>query len=129
MIAANELWQWVNRAEEDYLLCNSSLRRKHPLTYGAAFHAQQCVEKYLKALLLQQGIEFPKTHDLAALNYLCVKAGIILPVNEDDIEILTAYLVEARYPGPLPLLEEARKALEIAKMMRKSIRKLLGLKR
>jgi len=41
---------WVLRAEEDYLLCRSALRRKVPLRYGATFHAQQCAEKYLKAL-------------------------------------------------------------------------------
>jgi HEPN domain-containing protein len=31
------------------------------------FHAQQCAEKYLKALLLQAGSEPPKTHDLRLL--------------------------------------------------------------
>ena len=43
---------WVHRAEEDYLLARSALRRKVPLTYGTTFHAQQCAEKYLKALLV-----------------------------------------------------------------------------
>ncbi len=42
---------WVVKAEEDYTLAQSSLRRKAPLLYGAGFHAQQCAEKYLKALL------------------------------------------------------------------------------
>jgi HEPN domain-containing protein len=43
---------WVVRAEEDYVLSRSALRRKAPLLYGATFHAQQCAEKYLKALLV-----------------------------------------------------------------------------
>ena len=38
---------WVARAEEDYLLAVSSVRRKTALTYGATFHSQQCAEKYL----------------------------------------------------------------------------------
>lgn len=42
---------WAARAEEDYLLARSALRRRVPLMYGATFHAQQCAEKYLKALL------------------------------------------------------------------------------
>jgi len=29
---------WVIRAEEDYALCRSALRRKAPLLYGATFH-------------------------------------------------------------------------------------------
>ena len=45
---------WVHRAEEDWLLARSALRRKVPLIYGATFHAQQCAEKYLKALLVSR---------------------------------------------------------------------------
>ena len=58
---------WVARAEEDYALARSALRRQVPLTYGATFHAQQCVEKYLKALLVARGQPFPRTHDVVAL--------------------------------------------------------------
>lgn len=57
--------QWVQKAEND--LKNA----EHTLTIGdkcpfdtVCFHAQQCVEKYLKALLSLHGIDFPKTHDL-----------------------------------------------------------------
>lgn len=38
---------WVEKAEEDFVLANSALRRKKPLITGACFHAQQCAEKYL----------------------------------------------------------------------------------
>jgi hypothetical protein len=34
---------WMQRAEEDWLLARSALRRKVPLIYGTTFHAQQCV--------------------------------------------------------------------------------------
>ena len=43
------------------------------MPYGASFHMQQCVEKYLKALLVYRDQCFPKTHDLVALNDLCFK--------------------------------------------------------
>lgn len=58
---------WVTRAEGDFLLTRSALRRKSPLLYGATFHAQQCAEKYLKALLVLRRQAFPRTHDLVAL--------------------------------------------------------------
>ena len=64
---------WVQRAEEDWLLARSALRRKVPLIYGTTFHAQQCVEKYLKALLLSCRQAFPRTHDLIALHDLCMR--------------------------------------------------------
>jgi len=38
------------------------------------FFAQQCVEKYLKARLVEAGIAFPKTHDLEALLDLVLPA-------------------------------------------------------
>jgi HEPN domain-containing protein len=39
---------WMHRAEENWLLARSALCRKVPLIYGTTFHAQQCVEKYLR---------------------------------------------------------------------------------
>ena len=39
---------WAHRAEEDWLLARSALRRKVPLIYGTTFHAQQWAEKYLR---------------------------------------------------------------------------------
>jgi HEPN domain-containing protein len=118
---------WVERAEEDYLLALSAMRRKSPLTYGATFHAQQCIEKYLKALLISRQVVFPRTHDLAALGYLCEQAGIILPIDDDALELLTAYAVETRYPGTQPTVEESKEAVKLARVMRRFLKKALPL--
>ena len=40
-----------------------------------AFHAQQAVEKALKALLVQRQVEFPHTHVIGLLLNLCQTAG------------------------------------------------------
>ena len=49
--------EWVNKAEGDY---HSALRdyraRKFPNYDAAGFHAQQCAEKYLKAILQLRNI-------------------------------------------------------------------------
>ncbi len=116
---------WVARAEEDYALARSSLRRKVPLLYGATFHAQQCAEKYLKALLVLRGVAFPRTHDLSALSDLCQRNSIRIPAEEDALERLTAYAVQVRYPGALPEIDEAREALRIAQTVRRFARTLL----
>jgi len=117
---------WTTRAEEDYALAQSALRRKKPLTYGAAFHAQQCAEKYLKALLVARGQAFPKTHDLAALSDLCSQNSIIIPVDQDLLQRLTAYAVQVRYPGEAPSADEARMALKAAQAVRRFAKRLLG---
>jgi HEPN domain-containing protein len=116
---------WIERADEDYLLALSAIRRKAPLTYGATFHAQQCIEKYLKALLISRQIAFPRTHDLAALGYLCQKAGIILPINDDALELVTTYAVETRYPGAQPTVDESKEAVRLARIVRQFIKRTL----
>jgi HEPN domain-containing protein len=113
---------WVVRAEEDYALCRSALRRKVPLLYGATFHAQQCAEQYLKALLVAHGHAFPRTHDLAALHDLCIQAALPVPIEADQLERLNAYAVQGCYPGDDPTLEEAREAVEIAPAVRRWVR-------
>lgn len=117
---------WVARAEEDYTLAQLALRRKLPLTYGTVFHAQQCAEEYLKALLVARGQTFPKTHDLAALSDLCHQYQLIVPIDQDALQRLTAFAVQVRYPGEDPTLDEARLALKTAQAVRRFARKILG---
>ena len=118
---------WIARAEEDFALAQSALRRKTPLTYGTTFHAQQCIEKYLKALLIIRHFLFPRTHDLVALAELCGRADIILPVEMDELERLNAFSVQVRYPGIRPTVEEAQETLQMARILRRFCRKNLGL--
>lgn len=116
---------WMVRAEEDYTLARSAWRRKAPLLYGATFHAQQCAEKCLKALLTAQGQEFPRTHDLIALGDLCLRNGIIIPVDQDALQRLAAYAVQVRYPGKDPGLDEAQEALQTAQAVRRFAKRVL----
>jgi HEPN domain-containing protein len=116
---------WVARAEEDYALARSALQRRVPLIYGATFHAQQCVEKYLKALLMARGQQFPRTHDVVALSELCYQSGVIISVGLESLERLAAYAVQVRYPGEDPSVAEAKEALQVASAVRRFARKLL----
>ncbi len=116
---------WVARAEEDWVVAGLSLRRKTPLTNSACFHAQQCAEKYLKAVLVAQGRYFPKTHDLVDINALCAQAGVLVPVNITDLRILTDYAVRTRYPDDPPTPDEARAAIATARAVRRFVRTLL----
>ena len=61
------------------------------------FHAQQAVEKALKAVLAVYGVEFPFTHDLAGLAELCEAEGALLPPSLSDIDRLTPFGVRLRY--------------------------------
>jgi HEPN domain-containing protein len=119
--------QWVQKAENDLKTA------AHTLKLGAVcptdtvcFHAQQCVEKYLTALLVVRGIEFSRIHHLSALVAL-LPVRVRPDLTPEEQERLTDYAVSARYPGdyePIPLAE-ARQAVRIARRVRNQIRKWL----
>ncbi|MCK0507085.1 HEPN domain-containing protein [Aromatoleum anaerobium] len=61
------------------------------------FHAQQSIEKALKAVCTLHGIEVRRTHDLAALGQAILDAGDALPVSLDELRVLNPFAVEFRY--------------------------------
>lgn len=128
MNAPGDVAPWVAKAEEDFVIAESCLRRKKPLTYGACFHAQQCAEKYLKAALVASGSAFPKTHDLIMLSEMCSRAGVSIGMDAKRLHLLADAGVRVRYPGEDPTLVEAQRALEVAKAVRRSVRRWLAVR-
>lgn len=61
------------------------------------FHAQQAVEKLLKALLMQLQIRYERTHDLKKLGELLEDGGETLPATPLSFSNLTGFAVEYRY--------------------------------
>jgi len=44
--------KWILKAENDLKIARDEIQTKEPATDAICFHAQQCVEKYLKAFLV-----------------------------------------------------------------------------
>ena len=128
MTDTKELKSWIAHAEDDFESAKTLIRRKKPLLYSVCFHAQQCAEKYMKALLILRDESFPKTHDLNTLDELCIKAGIIIGIDKLALQLLSNYAVTIRYPGDEPSIKDAKIAIEIATDIRRFARKFLGLK-
>ncbi len=89
-----------------------SILAGHPGADSAAagFHAQQCAEKAIKAVLALIGSDFPRTHDLESLARLLGDRGFAVPVAPRDLRRLNPYAVEFRYdeqPPELVTLAEA----------------------
>lgn len=59
--------QWIGKGDIDYRTAERLLRDDDPIREAVAFHCQQAVEKYLKAVLVSRQVEFPKTHSIAQL--------------------------------------------------------------
>ena len=129
MTEISELKSWIRYAEEDYSAAKTLFGLKRPLFGAACFHAQQCAEKYLKALLILKDVDFPKTHDLPTLNTLCTRNGILTGFDPQQLADLTKFAVQARYPGSQPTAEEAEEMLAITKTVRRFARSFLELKK
>ena len=61
------------------------------------FHAQQAVEKALKAVLVLNEVSYRFTHDVAYLIELCETAGVEIPGNLAEVDRLSAFAVRLRY--------------------------------
>lgn len=75
------------------------------------FHAQQAIEKALKAVA---GVLFRRTHDLLELMELAHASGLALPVERELLARLAPHAVEFRYLGavaPEVTVDEAAAAV------------------
>lgn len=91
--------EWLIHASSDLKLAKLGHSHHDVLYQQICFHAQQAVEKALKAVLLFSKIDFPLTHDIEELIDIFEKGGVSLPPDFLDAGSLTPYAVETRYPG------------------------------
>lgn len=117
---------WILKAEHDLLNIENNLAAQEIPWDTVCFHAQQCGEKYLKALLVSRHIDPPKIHDLTEL-YALLPDGLLVGFNARLLEALNPYSIEGRYPGVWEPVEreEALRAVEAAKVIRQAIRQIL----
>jgi HEPN domain-containing protein len=119
--------EWVVKAEHDLATARQALEIEEDRPSDTiAYLAQQCAEKYLKALLVSRGIDFPRTHDLTVLATIAREdAG--LAVETGDVKVVSRYAVEARYPGDWePVLEDdAVEAVDTVLKVREAVRAVL----
>lgn len=109
------LKNWLFRAEEDIAVIDS-LNNTDPVLYASTicFHAQQAVEKFLKAFLVYHNIDFPRTHDVDFLLLECKKID-----SKDfnvDLGSLSDFGVNIRYPDDfyIPDKEETVQSRDVA---------------
>jgi HEPN domain-containing protein len=108
--------EWLEKAEGDYATALREYRaRKSPNYDAAGFHAQQCVEKYLKAVLQKNKKPFSKIHDLLSLLELCRCYIPELEIQKELLAFLNQFSVLYRYPGESANCEQAKKAVSAMK--------------
>jgi HEPN domain-containing protein len=116
--------QWLEKAANDLITAEHTLELAEGCPYDSVcFHAQQCVEKCLKAALTCEQAPFGKTHDLEELRLL-LPVSLTLPASVEDLARLTPYATNVRYPGPwsYPTREEAEWAVAVARRISQAVR-------
>jgi HEPN domain-containing protein len=118
--------EWISKAGGDYATAERELRAGESPNYDAVcFHAEQCVEKLMKALLIHLGVTPPRSHDLVTLHRLLapVCQGWSWPLAE--LRLLTRAGLDFRYPGESADQKEAAESFEIASRLRARLLQLL----
>ena len=113
---------WWESAREDL----QAAERLSDLPFTCCFHCQQAVEKAIKCLLILNQVEFAKSHDIGMLLNL-LKTAPIAPDESatEEIETLTRFAVDTRYPPESATPEEAEEALRLAREFIQAIRVIL----
>lgn len=110
--------EWLKQAKDELDMALYLLRGEY--YKGSCYHAQQSIEKSIKACLLAKGWELEKIHNVERLLSIAGDFGIAINVSEDDVVFIDS-IYRGRYPaeaGLLPLGEpsgsDAKRALSIA---------------
>ena len=120
--------EWVAKAEADFATAARELRTTESPNFDAVcFHAQPCVEKLMKALLINLSVIPPRSHDLADLGRRLDPVSKQWSWPVEELRFLTRASIDFRYPGESADREDATESLRIAAQLRAKLRALLGL--
>lgn len=119
--------EWVRKAVADLQTAKRESRvRRNPNFDAVCFHAQQAVEKMLKAKLASMRRDIPRTYDLTQLLDALLDAEPLWEVWKPALDELVSYAVEFRYPGEMATRGMAKQALKSAVAICKEIQGSLG---
>jgi HEPN domain-containing protein len=111
----SEPWApWLALARDDLAMARTLLTAGSA-PWGICYHAQQTVEKALKAVIVARGDDPPRTHNLVRLND-AVETTVLDGTDDETLAALTVWATEQRYPtgGPLPDRRDAERAVAFA---------------
>lgn len=119
----------IKDAEDE--LSSALILFEHEKFKGVCYHSQQCVEKALKALIIEKGNKPEKTHDIVEHLNKVEQIGWKVELPIDDAIFLNS-IYKGRYPteeGLLPhgepIQSDAERAAKSAEGFMKSVRKVL----
>jgi len=122
-----ETAKWTRKAETDWEVAHKLAGETPPPRDVVCFHCQQAAEKYLKALLQENGLVVPRTHQLDDLIVLLLPGYATLARLRRKADSLTQYAVDYRYPGLTASKRKMEAALRNVDQIRLECRSQLNL--
>ena len=117
----------VRKAETDFLMMKAGQQISAPDIHDAiCFHAQQCIEKYLKAWLQEANIRPPRTHELNVLLNLIVPTHPEWRAWRTDFVEFQPHAVDVRYET-FATAAQVEHAVDVCTEVRTAIRAVLQL--
>ena len=92
----------LEKARGDLAMLEHLARNPEMPNWGIGFHAQQAVEKAIKAVLAANSVEYPRTHNLVRLLQLLGSVFGPMPPDGMELKILTVFGVPLRYDQETP---------------------------
>ena len=90
--------EWLQWSRDDLRASEALMPSPYAQPRHVCFWAQQAAEKAIKAAFVLEQIQFPYVHDLNALKE-ALPGGWRVPGNGPELEWLSRWAMEARYPG------------------------------
>jgi HEPN domain-containing protein len=112
--------EWLEKAEEDYGFACASIEGTNYFAQ-VCFHFQQAAEKYLKAFIAANKLEFRAVHNLLELLEICRQKEPAIDELQGACQFLNPFYIDTRYPVPWPASYDRDAAVQ-AKQMTETIR-------
>lgn len=93
--------EWLEKAEEDYGFACASIEDTHYFAQ-ICFHFQQAAEKYLKAFIAANQLEFRAVHNLLELLEICRQKEPGIGELQEPCRFLNPFYIDTRYPVHWP---------------------------
>ena len=129
MVDRGIVQEWIEKAEEDFEFARINLEEGKRFFAQICFHFHQAAEKYLKAYIVANELEFRKIHELPMLLKFCIEKDPSFKQIKDECEFLNGFYMDSRYPVQWPSnfsANEAQKAHQASFLIRSFVKSKLG---
>ena len=92
----DETSRWLIYSKEN--LDSAKLLIENNLYNPCLQNMQQCIEKSLKAILIENNYKLKKTHSITELKNIINSIGIDIDISEDDSDFFDSIYLPSKYP-------------------------------